>query len=116
MTGRWSELLKSVTRVPGVRGAMVVSAEDGLVVAESSMQGVDGAAVAALAASLALRMGRTVAALGHPEPAVIHLEAESGAILAAPGADGLLLAAVADPDVNVGMLRLALRDAAGRLG
>ena len=39
MTGRWTELLNSLTRVPGVRGAMVVSAEDGLVVAESSMQG-----------------------------------------------------------------------------
>ena len=40
--------LESITRVRGVRGAMVVSADEGLVVAESAMEGIDGAEVDAL--------------------------------------------------------------------
>ena len=45
--------LRGITSVRGVRGAMVVAGADGLVVAESLMEGIKGAAVAALAASLA---------------------------------------------------------------
>ncbi|HEX9893548.1 MAG TPA: roadblock/LC7 domain-containing protein [Gemmatimonadales bacterium] len=115
MSSQWSGLLEGITRVPGVRGALVVSAEDGLVVAESSMGDVDGGAVAALAASLVVRLGRAVAALGHDAPRLVHLEAELGAVMATPAGSGLLLAAVADADANVGLLRLALRDAAQRV-
>src|SRR5581483_11878105 len=48
--------LEIVTRVRGVRGAMLVSAGDGLVVAEQLMEGIKGPAVAALAGSLANRL------------------------------------------------------------
>ena len=44
--------LELVTHVPGVRGAMIVSAQDGVVVAEALMDEMKGSAVAALAASL----------------------------------------------------------------
>src|SRR5256885_1601186 len=40
--------LGQITRVAGVRGAMLVSADDGLVVAEHLMEGIRGPAVAAL--------------------------------------------------------------------
>lgn len=115
MSSPWAGLLDGITRVPGVRGAMVVAADDGLVVAESSMGDVDGAAVAALAASLVARLGRALGRLGQGAPRVVHLEAEQGAIMAAPAGSGLLLAAVADANANVGLLRLALRDAAERV-
>ena len=36
------DLLDRVTRVPGVRGALLVAGADGLVVAEQLMDGVDG--------------------------------------------------------------------------
>ncbi len=39
--------LRELTRHAGVRGALVVSAPDGLVVADALMEGVDGGAVAA---------------------------------------------------------------------
>src|SRR5262249_58746028 len=45
--------LDLITRVRGVRGAMVVSRADGLIVAEQLMEGIKGGAVAALASSLA---------------------------------------------------------------
>ena len=48
--------LDVVTRVRGVRGAMLVSVSDGLVVAEHLMEVIKGPAVAALTASLASRL------------------------------------------------------------
>jgi hypothetical protein len=44
----------------------------------------------------------------------MHLAGTSGSLLAAPGKSGLLIVAVAAPDVNAGELRLGLLDAAGR--
>ncbi|MGE5143527.1 MAG: roadblock/LC7 domain-containing protein [Acidobacteriota bacterium] len=106
--------LDLITRVRGVRGAMVVSRADGLVVAEQLMEGIKGSAVAALASSLAGRLHRAMvsAALGPSQ--FWHLQCDHGALLVVPaGADGaLLLVAVTEADVNVGLVRLELLRAA----
>ncbi len=41
-----------------------------------------------------------------------HLQCEGGALLVVPGAAGVLVVAVAEPDVNVGLVRLELLRAA----
>src|SRR5690349_23428151 len=64
------------SRVGGVRGAMLVSAEDGIVVAEQLMEGIKGSAVAALAASLATRLRRAMEAAGVGASLFWHLQAE----------------------------------------
>lgn len=110
------ELLDRVTRVPGVRGALLVAATDGLVVAEQLMDGVDGRAAAALAGSLVGRLARTAQQAGLRRPSFVHLRAEAGSVLAAPGPDDLVLVAVVAPDANVGLARLEMIEAAGRLG
>lgn len=115
MTPFLEAVLDEVCRAEGVRGALLVSAEDGLAVAESAMDGFEAAPVAALAASLAGRLGRTTTALGESAPTLITLEATEGGLMVATGDAGLLLVAVTDPDANAGMIRLALLDAAGRL-
>lgn len=115
MTSFLEGVLVEVCRVEGVRGALLVSADDGLVVAESAMDGLDAGPVAALAASLAGRLAGTTTALGEPPPTLIALEATDGGLVVATGDVGLLLVAVTDPDANAGMLRLALLDAIGRL-
>ncbi len=107
--------LELITRVVGVRGAMVVSADEGLVVAESSMDGIEGAAVAALTAGVVSRLTRATAAAGRSAPAFVHLQAEGGSLLAVPAAEDLLVVAVTDPDVNVGLVRLELRRMAEQL-
>jgi predicted regulator of Ras-like GTPase activity (Roadblock/LC7/MglB family) len=107
--------LDAVTRVPGVRGALVVSLPDGLVVAEQLMDGLDGRAAAALTGSLLSRLIRTTASAGMRPPSFVQLRAEEGSILAAPGGDELVLVAVVGPDANVGLARLEMMDAAGRL-
>jgi len=109
-----ADTLAGLTRVPGVRGALIVSRDDGLVVADTLMEDINGAAVAALAASLAGRMRGVTAALGQPEPVMMYLAGSGGTLLAAPSANGLLVVAVAAPEVNTGELRLLLLDAAAR--
>jgi predicted regulator of Ras-like GTPase activity (Roadblock/LC7/MglB family) len=104
--------LDLVTRVRGVRGAMLVAAADGLVVAEHLMEGIKGAAVAALAASLANRLGRAMEAAGVGASAFWHLQCTEGALLVVPAPSGILVVAVTDPAVNVGLVRLELLRAA----
>jgi predicted regulator of Ras-like GTPase activity (Roadblock/LC7/MglB family) len=100
--------LDLVTRVRGVRGAMLVSAEDGLVIAEQLMEGIKGSAVAALAASLAGRLRRAMEAAGLGASVFWHLQADQGTLLVVPAASGILVVAVAEPDVNIGLVRLEL--------
>jgi hypothetical protein len=64
--------LEPITRVRGVRGAMIVSATEGILVAEDVMEGVDAQAVAALAAGLAARLRRH-GRRGRGAPVFIHL-------------------------------------------
>jgi predicted regulator of Ras-like GTPase activity (Roadblock/LC7/MglB family) len=110
--GPYGEALDLVTRVPGVRAAMLVSGDDGLIVAEQLMEGVKGSAVAALAASLATRLRRAMEAAGLGASLFWHLQAEHGALLVVPAASGVLVVAVTDPTVNVGLVRLELLRAA----
>jgi predicted regulator of Ras-like GTPase activity (Roadblock/LC7/MglB family) len=107
--------LDRVTRVPGVRGALIVTAADGLVVAEQLMDGVDGQAAAALTGSLVGRLTRTAESAGMRPPAFIHLRGDAGSVLAAPGPDGLVLVAVVGPNANLGLARLEMIEAAERL-
>lgn len=108
MSDRLSVVLDRVTRVRGVHGAMFVSADDGLVVAEALMEGIRGNALAALAASLGTRLGRAVSAAGAGTQRFVHLAAERGALLLMPAPDGLLLVVIADEAVNVGLARLEM--------
>lgn len=105
-------VLAELTPLPGVRGALIVSREDGLVVADALREDVDGGAVAALAARLADRMAGVTQALGQPEPVAWQLQASEGMLLAAPAREGLLVVAVADLGVNAGELRLRVLRAA----
>jgi predicted regulator of Ras-like GTPase activity (Roadblock/LC7/MglB family) len=110
--GGYRAVLDAVTRVRGVRGAMLVAGDDGLVVAESLMEGVKGNAVAALAASLAKRFRRASEAAQCGPPRFLHLQASEGTLFAVPAPNGMLLVVVADADVNVGLARLEMLKAA----
>jgi predicted regulator of Ras-like GTPase activity (Roadblock/LC7/MglB family) len=111
MPRRLEAALDRITRVRGVRGAMLVSLDDGLVVAESLMEGIRGNAVAALAASLATRLGRAAGAAGAGTERFVHLAAERGGLLLMPAVEGLLLVTLTDHRVNVGLARLEMQQA-----
>jgi len=112
VSGRFQGILDTITRVRGVRGAMIVVCNDGLVVADSLMEGVRGNAVAALASSLTKHAANATAASGAGAPKFLHLQASQGALLAVSGRSEILVVAVAEPSVNVGLVRLELIRAA----
>lgn len=115
MTAPYEPLLESLTRLRGIRGAMVVDVQDGLVVAESLMGGLRGSAVAAMSANIAGRCLDLAGRAGFGACRFLHLQATDGSLLVAPAPADLLLVAVAGRDVPLGLLRLEMLRMAERL-
>ena len=110
MIGREHLMLEDITRVAGVRSALLVSIED-----EAALEGQATEAAAAFAARLAQRLGVLTRTLHTPPMSVLLLQATAGQLFIVAGGEGLLLVAVTGNDVNIGEVRLALLDAAGQL-
>ena len=108
-------ILARVTGVPGVRGSLLVSLADGLVVAERVMEGVDARAVAALTGSLVSRLARVTDRAAMRPPAFVQLRGGAGAVLAASGPEELVLVAIVGPEANIGLARVEMLDAVERL-
>jgi predicted regulator of Ras-like GTPase activity (Roadblock/LC7/MglB family) len=100
--------LDRISRVRGMRGLMWVSADDGITVAQLLMEGVRGKAVAALAASLARKVSGAAGAVGAGAIRFVQMEAEGGTLLVAPAPPDLLVVALADSRVNIGLARLEM--------
>lgn len=112
----WQAMLLEVTGVPGVRGAVVVSAEDGLVVHETAVDDLDTAMIAALATGVARRGAKVISTLGLSGGVhLLHLAGTDGSLLAAQGPDDMWLVAIAGADAEMGRLRLLLSDLAPEL-
>jgi predicted regulator of Ras-like GTPase activity (Roadblock/LC7/MglB family) len=114
----YRELLDRVNRINGVRGSMMVAAEDGLIVEEDLMVGVPGPAAAALVASLFRRARRSVQAAEFGSAAYLQVDGEDGLLFAAapPELGDLLLVVIAERWVNVGMVRLEAARVARAMG
>ncbi|MFQ5552060.1 MAG: roadblock/LC7 domain-containing protein [Gemmatimonadales bacterium] len=113
-SGIYEDVLATATSTPGVRGALVVALQDGLVVDGRVHVGVQGDAVAALAASLYKRACSASGDGGCNSVRFVELETDDGRILIA-GQKDLALMAVIERRANAGQARLALRRAADEL-
>lgn len=116
MTDDLAAVFEPILQIRGVRGAMIVSAADGVVVAASLMEDVDGDAFAALTASLVGRLGSLTDLAGQGAPRCVQLHAERGAVFLATGPADLLLVVLAGAGTPVGLARLQVIQAAGQLG
>lgn len=114
MSRQFGLLTESLIRHRGVLGAMVVGADDGLIVDSTLQIGVNGSAFAALSASLYRKARRSAAAAGFGSTSFLELTAEQGRVCAV-GTDELVLMVVCESKVNVGMLRVELLKALERL-
>ncbi len=112
MSMRFRGILDTITRVRGVRGAMIVGYQDGLVISDSLMEDVRGNALAALTSSLTRHVANATSASGAGAPQFLHVQAAHGALLAVVAGMDILVVAIADPSVNVGLVRLELIRAA----
>ena len=114
MSSEFAGLTDSLIRHRGVLGAMLVGLDDGLIVDSTLHVGISGNAFAALTASLYGKARRSADAAGFGATSFLELTAEHGRVCAA-GGEELVLVAVCESRVNVGILRVELLRAAEQL-
>jgi predicted regulator of Ras-like GTPase activity (Roadblock/LC7/MglB family) len=110
MSSPFVELLAGLNRQRGVVGSLIASEHDGIVVDANVQLGVKAPAVAALAASLYRKARLSTEAAGYGQVGFVQLEAEQG-WLCAIGREDLVLAVLAGPKANIGMIRVAMLQA-----
>lgn len=110
MSDIFTEAMLRVSRVPGVRGAMLVDASAGIPVVTEVADDVPVAAVAALAASMFRRTARAAqSAFG--ALSTLQLEADAGHVIIADAGE-LAVVAVAERGAQLGLVRLEVHRAA----
>ena len=114
MSDTYGAAVDRLTRVPGVRGAMVVDAEAGVPVLAELENEVPSGALAALASSLYRRAARAATGADLGELDVLDLHADAGQVIVA-GNQQLLIVILAEADAQLGLLRLEARKAAESL-
>ena len=108
------EILRRLTRVAGVRGAMVVDAEAGLPLASELAGDVDETTLSALAGSLFQRTSDACTASGFGRVRTLQLESEGGHVVVS-GVGPLLVVALAESVAQIGMVRIETARAVGEL-
>lgn len=105
MTDTYGTAVRGLTRIQGVRGALIVDTEAGVPVASDLAEGVAETALAALAGSLFQRTGDASRAAGQGELQALHLDAGEGQLVAV-GAGSLLVVVLAAPSAQLGLVRV----------
>lgn len=110
MTPPLRPIVDGLTRQRGVRASLIVSEQDGLIIESSLRFDQDGDRVAALAASMYRKARLSAAAARLGAVAFLQLDAERGRICAVGrgGRSDLVIVVVAEPDANVGLIRVEL--------
>jgi predicted regulator of Ras-like GTPase activity (Roadblock/LC7/MglB family) len=106
--------LDRLSRVPGVRGALVVDLQAGVPVATELAAEMDEGAISALAASLLTRAGKASADAGFGTLESLQLQAGEAVVLMAAAGE-LALVALADPAAQLGLVRLEVLRSAREL-
>lgn len=114
MSTRYNGAIEGLSRVPGVTGALVVETTAGVPIAADVAAGVDGAAVAALAAAMYRGAQRAAETGGYEAVRTLQLDA-SGGHMVVTGAGDVLVIAVADRDAQLGLIRVETLRAAESL-
>jgi predicted regulator of Ras-like GTPase activity (Roadblock/LC7/MglB family) len=105
MSDIFNEALDRLSRVPGVRGAMIVETDAGVPVLSELAEGVEGGAVAALASSLFRRTNKAAQTASFGNVRTLQLEADVGHVIVANGGE-LLVVIVAEKNAQLGQVRL----------
>lgn len=114
MSDVYTAAVDRLSRVAGVRGAMIVEADAAVPVVSELSEGVNGTAVAALAASLFRRTAQASEAASFGPLATLQLEAEEGHVVVV-GAGELILVVIAERSAQLGLVRLEAHRAAESL-
>lgn len=114
MNQPFERVLDRLSRIPGVRGAMIVDAEAGVPIVHEIAGADSDAVLAAFAASLRQRAELALAKPDLGPLNLLHLEADDGHLFVARSGDWLV-AALADAGAQIGQVRVEVRNVAAEL-
>ena len=106
--------VERLSRIPGVRGALIVDTDAGVPVVAELAAGVDGNAVAALASSLFRRTDRALGTAQFGKLGTLQLESDDGHVIAGDAAE-LIVVAIAERQAQLGLVRLEVHRVAESL-
>ncbi len=106
-------VLGELNKTSGIKGSMLVG-NDGIIIAADLDSQLEDETVGAMAASIMSNVGKALGRLKHENPERITIEAEMGKIFLNDAGVGIL-AVVTEPDVNVGLVRLEIRNAVTKI-
>ncbi len=107
------EALSELNKTTGVTGSMVVG-EDGIIIASDLDENVEEEAVGALAASISSNIRKSLERLSATPLREVTVEAAYGKLFMSDVEIGILVVTT-EPDINMGLVRLEMRNAATKL-
>jgi len=107
------QVLADLNRTSGITGSMVVG-EDGIIIAADMDTADQDDAVGALAASITASVKKSLERLKQEDLSQIMVEAEGGNLFLTSSRPGILVVKTED-DVNIGLVRLEIKNALNRL-
>lgn len=107
------QVLNELNKTPGVTGSMVVG-NDGIVIAADLEAGFESETVGALAASITTNIQKSLDRLRTSPLAQVTIEADEAKLFFTDAGLGILVVTT-ERDVNIGLVRLEIRNAVSRL-
>jgi predicted regulator of Ras-like GTPase activity (Roadblock/LC7/MglB family) len=107
------DVLSELNRTPGITGSMVVG-NDGIVIAADLEAGMEPETVGALAASISSSVQKSLDRLQTSPLSQVTIEAENAKLFFSEAGLGILVVTT-EKDINVGLIRLEIRNAVSKL-
>ena len=117
MTDVWRELervIDGLSSIPDIQAAAVVR-RDGLIITHNLPESVDPKIVAAMTAAIIGTSEMTTVQLGQGRFAQVLIESEQGKLLSTGAGDEAFLVALAYRDANLGLVLMAMSNAARKI-
>ena len=107
------QVLNELNKTPGITGSMVVG-NDGMVIASDLETGFEGETVGALAASITTNIQKSLDRLHTSPLSQVTIEADEAKLFFTDAGIGILVV-TAEKEVNIGLIRLEIKNAINRL-
>ncbi len=107
------QILEGLNKTSGIIGSMLVG-NDGIVIAADLDTQFDEEAIGALASSITTNIQKSLERLKSKPFAQVSIEAENAKLFFCDATIGVLVV-VAEPEVNIGLVRLEIKNAISKL-
>jgi hypothetical protein len=107
------QILEELNKTTGINGSMVVG-QDGIVIAADLNSQFQDEAIGALAATIVSTVKKSMERLSNEDLKQITVEADKGKFFFTDVGIGIL-AVTTDPEVNVGLIRLEIKNASQKI-